>query len=421
MDLLHRQYLAHLIDLAARGRFAGVRGLPRWANAAFGPTGWLRSLAAAAVREGGVLVEGFLALFGDEISDAAAADLRSFATGGLPIRVDEANAIWDEQLADLRERLVKIDEAAARLTSADPDDARLLKTLDADRRQTKRLLGAIGRSPAHSTLVEYGLLPNYALTDARTTLEATLTWEEKDAEGHVTYHNDPREYARPASQALTEIAPGNTYYVRGYGHEVSGLDIGVKGRAVRTWRVCPSCGYVRTALAAADITPCDRCGEGNIADSGQLYDVLVPTRVTSRDRRDDARIGDDDDDRSRSPTPRPPSSTWVRQWPGHGDTPPRRSVSTTPDTQRSGDSTLVGCASTAVPTIRSQGTPYESTTSTPACRVAAPLMTVRRRPRPGSASRRRSAGHAAPNTTDRGARAGAAPRWTIAHWCSPTN
>ncbi|GAA1801279.1 DEAD/DEAH box helicase [Luedemannella flava] len=297
VDLLHRQYLAHLIDLAARGRFAGVRGLPRWANAAFGPTGWLRSLAAAAVREGGVLVEGFLALFGDEISDAAAADLRSFATGGLPIRVDEANAIWDEQLADLRERLVKIDEAAARLTSADPDDARLLKTLDADRRQTKRLLGAIGRSPAHSTLVEYGLLPNYALTDARTTLEATLTWEEKDAEGHVTYHNDPREYARPASQALTEIAPGNTYYVRGYGHEVSGLDIGVKGRAVRTWRVCPSCGYVRTALAAADITPCDRCGEGNIADSGQLYDVLVPTRVTSRDRRDDARIGDDDDDR----------------------------------------------------------------------------------------------------------------------------
>lgn len=297
VDLLRRQYLAHLIDLAARGRFPGVRGLPRWAKVAFGPTGWLRDLASSAVSEGAALVEEFLGLFGDEISDPAASDLRSFATGGLREAVAEANVIWDDQLADLRERLARIDEAAAKLTPADPEDARLIKTLDADRRQTKRLLGAIGRSPAHSTLVEFGLLPNYSLTDTRTTLEATLTWEEKDDEGHVTYHNDPREYARPASLALTEFAPGNTYYVRGYGHEISGLDVGVKGRAVQTWRVCPSCGYVRTALAVGDTAPCNRCGGGGIVDSGQLYDVLLPTRVTSRDRRDDARIGDDDDDR----------------------------------------------------------------------------------------------------------------------------
>jgi hypothetical protein len=102
-------------------------------------------------------------------------------------------------------------------------------------------------------------------------------------------------YPRPARQALTEIAPGSTYYVRGYGHEVSGLDLGVKGRAVRQWRVCPSCGYVRTLLAAEETGSCERCGDAGIADSGQLYQVLVPTRVTSRDRRDDARIGDDDD------------------------------------------------------------------------------------------------------------------------------
>jgi replicative superfamily II helicase len=301
VDLLRRQYLTHLIDLAARGQFAGVLPLPRWASAVFGPSAWLRSLAAAAVREGAVLVEDFLALFGGEISQAAANDLRRYATGGLRDAVAEANQIWDEQLAELRERLTRIDAAAAGLVASNSDHARDLRVLRDEARQTRRQISRIGRAVAHTTLVEYGLLPNYALTDTRTTLEATLTWEEKTPAGDTDYHSEVREYARPARQALTEIAPGNTYYVRGYGHHISGLDLGVKGRAVRPWRVCPSCGYVRTTLASEDSAACDRCGEAGIADSGQLYNVLMPTRVTSRDRRDDARIGDDDDDRESVP------------------------------------------------------------------------------------------------------------------------
>ncbi|MBX6722551.1 MAG: DUF1998 domain-containing protein, partial [Dactylosporangium sp.] len=43
--------------------------------------------------------------------------------------------------------------------------------------------------------------------------------------------------------------------------------------------------------------PCDRCHEPRIADAGNVYKVLVPTRVIARDRRDDARIDDDSDDR----------------------------------------------------------------------------------------------------------------------------
>lgn len=66
---------------------------------------------------------------------------------------------------------------------------------------------------------------------------------------------------------------------------------------MKEWRICPSCGYVRTTLASTDITPCARCGDAGIADTGQLYHVLVPARVNARDRRDDARIGDDEDDR----------------------------------------------------------------------------------------------------------------------------
>ena len=46
VEILRRQYLAHLVDLAARGRFAGILPIPRRASVLFGETGWLNRLLA---------------------------------------------------------------------------------------------------------------------------------------------------------------------------------------------------------------------------------------------------------------------------------------------------------------------------------------------------------------------------------------
>lgn len=59
--------------------------------------------------------------------------------------------------------------------------------------------------------------------------------------------------------------------------------------------MCPSCGYVRTHRAEDDTSPCPRCQSTAIGDRGCLHRVLQPTRVTSRDRHDDARIRADSD------------------------------------------------------------------------------------------------------------------------------
>ena len=134
-----------------------------------------------------------------------------------------------------------------------------------------------------------------------TTLEATLTWQEELPDGAKRYLSELREYTRSASQALTELAPGNHFYIRGYRHYVSGLDIGTKTRpAWEHWRVCQECGFVREGLDAQDVSPCPRCRNARIGDASALHKVLKPARVTSRDRRDDARIADDDDDRQRT-------------------------------------------------------------------------------------------------------------------------
>ncbi|MCO8271803.1 DEAD/DEAH box helicase [Actinoplanes sp. TRM 88003] len=299
VEILRRQYIAHLIDLAARDRLSGVLPLPRKAHVLFGPSGWLAGFVAAAQADGVRLADGFLSLFGDKLSDSAVRQVMKFADSGLAVRVAEAELVWDERSEDLRTRLKDIDQAAKTLVPSDPDHAREIRMLKSEARAVRRKLGELGAAPAHGTLVELGLLPNYALIDTRTSLEATLTWEERTGDDR-RFHTEVRDYDRPAQQALTEIAPGNTYYVRGYKHEISGLDVGPADRpAYRQWRACARCGYVRTHLALEDTSPCPRCEDPGIADHGRLFNVLQPTRVLSRDKRDDATIRDDSDDRER--------------------------------------------------------------------------------------------------------------------------
>ncbi|MCT9934557.1 DEAD/DEAH box helicase [Planotetraspora sp. A-T 1434] len=297
VEILRRQYVAHLIDLCARDRFPGVMPLPRRASALFGETGWLAGFVPAVLASGAV--DGFLDLFGASVSAEAAMDLREFATAGLVSAVQRAERSWDLRLADLRERLDTIDTAIEALVESDPSQQAIKRSLAAERRAVARLIGEIGRENAQGALVELGLLPNYSLIDSATSLEATITWEE-EIPGGKQYHSEVREYTRSARLALTELAPGNSFYMRGYQHQITGLDIGTPSRpAWEEWRVCPGCGHVRTARAQEDTSPCPRCGGRDIGELGSLHKVLRPTRVTAHDRRDDVQIRDDNDDRQR--------------------------------------------------------------------------------------------------------------------------
>ncbi|MEV6769686.1 DEAD/DEAH box helicase [Nocardia sp. NPDC051030] len=297
VEILRRQYLAHLVDIAARDRLPDVLPLPRRASALFGETGWLTGFVPAALASGAV--EPFLDLFGDTVTTDATNDLRAFAVSGLVDVVRQAELTWDERLADLRERLQLIDTAME--TSQDDKDNQIVKrSMRAERRAISKRINEIGSQNAQGALVELGLLPNYSLIDSATALEATITWDEDTSAGDREYHSEVREYRRPARIALTELAPGNTFYMRGYQHEISGLDVGSPTRpAWQQWRVCPDCGYVRTSRAAEDTSPCPRCRATDIGEVGALHKVLRPTRVTAHDRRDDARIRDDQDDRKR--------------------------------------------------------------------------------------------------------------------------
>ncbi|MGW3977170.1 DEAD/DEAH box helicase [Streptomyces mirabilis] len=334
VEILRRQYTAWLLDLAARGELRTADGeqvqpVPRLASALFGTTGWCQDLADAAQTHGATLVEQFLALFpegdsdphdGDDtgVSSHAATQLRAYATGGIVRALQEAEEDWTGRREELRRRIAAIDEAVDALARTDELQDRERRELLAERRSTGDLLRDVSRTSAHGTLVELGLLPNYSLADTTTQLEATLYWSEapSDADDAAqtgapkersasdstqrVHRSETRDYERSRKLALTELAPGNSFYVNGYKHVVRALDIGSpERRAWSVWRLCPSCGYVRTADAQTDTSPCPRCDGREIADAGCVQYVLQPRRVVARDKRDDARVRDDRDERAR--------------------------------------------------------------------------------------------------------------------------
>ncbi|GLW48134.1 helicase [Streptomyces sp. NBRC 14336] len=330
VEILRRQYTARLLDLAARGELRTSDGeplapVPRLSSALFGTGGWCQDLADAAQTHGAVLVEEFLALFPTEkgadsdaegVSQHAADELRAYATGGIVRALQEAEEDWTGRREEVRRRIAAIDEAAGQLARSDDTQDRERRELLAERRAAGDLLRELSQSSAHATLVDLGLLPNYSLTDTTTRLEATLYWTETPDEDEdppdeggrpsgapgraKVYRSETRDYERSSALALTELAPGNSFYVNGYRHVVRALDIGGPDRrAWSVWRLCPSCGYVRTENAERDTTPCPRCRGREIADAGCVQYVLRPRRVLSRDRREDARVRDDRDERDR--------------------------------------------------------------------------------------------------------------------------
>lgn len=306
VEILRRQYLAHLLDLAAGGRLIRPDGrplaaLPPKAPALFGPSGYLADLVEAGLADGESLATAFLALFPTGVNPSAAEDLRDYAMRGLRGAVEDAEQAWRHIEDGLRARLRLVDDAHGELHDSDPDQARQKAELDAERRTVGKRLGRHGDTDAQSALCDLGLLPNYALTDVATILNATLYWSDgpDPATGKERFTSKLFTYDRPRRYALSELAPGNTFYVNGFKHEITGMEIGTAARPEwRHWRFCPDCGHVRTENATEDRTACPRCGSSRIADDGScLHQVVEPTVVTSRGKREDARIGDERDDR----------------------------------------------------------------------------------------------------------------------------
>lgn len=301
-EMLRRQLVAFAMDAWARQETALTQIPPR-TTLILGDDGAAKfpgRFLAFYRQNGPELVESFLLVFGREISPENQARLREF--GGV-VNVEEVvrkafDRIRDEreELRQVqrrtRERLQRIEED--RDAFDDPDEEREL--LAESERLVRRLMAELGQKYPLNVLTDAGVLPNYAFPEPGVTLKAVLQGR-SDAEGKPTY--EPQEYMRPASSAIRELAPWNTFYAEGRRLVIQELDLGNRAQPLHApWRLCAACHHLQIVVPGRNVErECPRCQDPRWSDSGQVRELVKFQRVRSLLTRLEAAVGDDGEDR----------------------------------------------------------------------------------------------------------------------------
>lgn len=313
-EILGRQFVAHVAD-----RFARTVGRPhpRDAVQALGsvaPGSFIGDLIQDATENAKVYLPEFFGQFGERISDGSRERLIAWASehddgepSGLARHLIRAAAEWKADIDELEGRRKEIDKAlpeleaaakeAERLEDKSSDAVQALRTAKATLRMIGDQLKQLRGDYWISVLEAYGVLPNYTLLDDSVSLDVGLSWKDADTQEFVT---DTVTYNRGASIALSEFAPGATFYAQGMEILIDAVDLGPQQSHVQKWQVCPQCGWIKTDVStSAPVASCVRCGTAAIADMGQILDVVVMKKVSAEVRRDEAAINDRRDNRVR--------------------------------------------------------------------------------------------------------------------------
>ncbi|KRQ24205.1 DEAD/DEAH box helicase [Mycobacteroides sp. H001] len=309
-EILQRQYVAHIIDQFARDRQVEP---PKDAQSALGDDGensWLSTLLETAATDADAHLGRFLAQFGEHLSSDAVQALRTWVVAspegmpsGLTVRLMSAAHQWRLDLGELTQRLATVEadlsefERRAFSPAATDDDKRALKTARGSRKLLGAQINSLTRDYWIAVLERYGVLPNYTLLDDAVTLDVGVTWIDPDSN---EYMGEEFSYQRGSRVALTELAPGATFYAQGLAVTIDAVDLGSGESNIHAWQVCPQCGWARisaTAVATESASVCVRCHSTAIADVSQHLPVVEMTRVSAEVRRDEATINDIRDDR----------------------------------------------------------------------------------------------------------------------------
>ncbi|MGW5571473.1 DEAD/DEAH box helicase [Nocardia thailandica] len=311
-EILQRQYIAHIIDRLARTSGAEDPGNATNVLSSFDEGTWMGTLLETADEDADLLVDEFLRQFTGTLSEPAAESLRRWATppglgehSGLARLLREAVHRWNRDVDELRHRRTAVDaalpeyEQRANSPAATDEDKRDLRTARGTLRLLSRTIADLTTEHWVGVLERYGVLPNYTLLDDAVTLDVGITWIDPDTN---EYAEDTASYRRGSRVALTELAPGATFYAQGLAVEIDAVDLGGGESAIETWRMCPSCGWVGISHGTDQSPPpiqCPRCHTSAVADISQQLQVVELAKVSAEVRRDESAITDLRDERRR--------------------------------------------------------------------------------------------------------------------------
>ena len=254
-------------------------------------------------------VEAFLATVAGSVDEATVNGVREWVCGqgpdSLTGEMQRTRTLWDSEVKEftarqeiLRTRMNELDakvDPNAGTENADPD-------LEREKRSTKAAFQRVSRDLGKlllddywiSAMERYGLLPNFTLLDDAVELAVVVSQLNPS-----TMQIDPEtfELSRGISSALTELAPGNTFYASGIAATVDAVEVGMSGADIEQWRLCPACSYGERVSSEKAPGACPECGAGAFADKGQVLDTVRMRRVSAEVDKARALIDDSRDDR----------------------------------------------------------------------------------------------------------------------------
>ena len=324
-EMLKRQLVAHAMDRWA-AQETTITHLPPRAQFCLGASAAKRfpgRLIAYCDQHAPEIVQSFFGIFGDTLGAESRQRLLSFAQGdalGAAIRTAfDAMGREKDELRTLGQRISRrLAELGATANLAEEEQKEKAE-LEDSRRVVRRLITELLAKYPLNVLTDAGVLPNYAFPEPGVTLKSVIRRDDggrgggkkgggkavkaakggKPAKGKRYQHY---EYVRPASSAIQELAPFNTFYAEGRRVRINEVDVGSKTRPLtERWRLCEACHHSERML---DDTPvaavCPRCADGSWSDSGQERMLVRFVRARSLASRLESVSGDDSDDRERA-------------------------------------------------------------------------------------------------------------------------
>lgn len=255
------------------------------------------------------LVDAFLKLFGeDELAAESKNALARFAKGdsdgriGVSTRILTRMSGLERERRDLRERLKKVGGAIRRNRRIKAHDEALDEELDELKQHRDGINGMLKQINGKLTLnflTDEGLLPNYMFPEEAVELRSVILRKPpRQREDQSKFETLSFEYVRPAASAITELAPGNVFYVEGRKLKIDQVGLGVS--PVEKWHFCDRCGHMeRVSDASPEREACPQCGSRNWADSFLIHDLIRLRQVVSTMLDRKSRTQDDRDERER--------------------------------------------------------------------------------------------------------------------------
>ncbi|WP_397518900.1 DEAD/DEAH box helicase [Rhodococcus pyridinivorans] len=310
-EILRRQFTASVADILARRADAPHPRTTPDVLRSTEPGTYLGALVKEAEERADELVTAFLEAF-PPLDDDTAARLHRFpqavdgpGTSELSVRCHRASQEWNRRIETLQHRRTAVEAILPGLREkADSpaktsEDESELRTAEATLRLIRNQLATYRSEYWISALETFGLFPNYTLLDDTVTLSVSVNWRDPETD---SFEHSEFEINRGASRALSDFAPGSTFYANGFAIDIDAVDLGIDGEEIHQWACCARCGFVADLTDGTHPTPptvCPRCHSTTIGDTGQRLPVVELGNVSAVIRREEATIDDARDERNR--------------------------------------------------------------------------------------------------------------------------